>query len=90
MRERTGGLGAQVFETIEFGRFRQGISLQWAGIALPPLKQLKQCGRLISGVGQIKITAFDCPLFSSFFLHRSPAFVSINSEGGVCLAGLFY
>lgn len=57
-----GGLqGAQVFETIELERSMPRILYERAFHSLP-LKQLKQCGGLISEAGQIKITAFDCAL----------------------------
>lgn len=60
---KRGGLhGAQVFETIELERFMPRIPPYKRAFHSLPLKQLKQCGGLISEAGQIKITAFDCAL----------------------------
>lgn len=50
-------------ETIELERFMPRIPPLYASVSL---KQLKQCGGLISEAGQIKITAFDCAALSFF------------------------
>lgn len=72
MREERGAARGSsfFFETIELERFMPRIPL-YASVSFPlPLKQLKQCGRLISEAGQIKITAFDCALLLSALSPR--------------------